>query len=65
MAKQQNQPKQPQFSDRGLEQMKHYGQALGGVTPSDEEVERHVKNLGSHEKHEANYKRMKAKRQLG
>ena len=62
MAKQQG---QPQFSDSELEQLKRYGQALGGVTAFDEEVERHLENLGSHEKHEANYKRMKANRRLG
>jgi hypothetical protein len=54
MAKQQN---QPHFSDPELAQIKRYGQALGGVTPFDEEVERHLEELGSHERHEANFKR--------
>ena len=48
---------QPQFSDPELERIKRYGQALGGVTSFDEEVERHLEELGSHERHEANFKR--------
>jgi hypothetical protein len=62
MAKQQNQQEQPQFSDTELAQIKRYGQALGGVTPFDEEVERHLTELGSHERHEANFRKMQAAR---
>jgi hypothetical protein len=50
---------QPQFSDPELERIKRYGQALGGVTSFDEEVERHLEELGSHERHEANFKKMR------
>ena len=49
MANQQN-----QFSDDELEQIKRYGQALGGVTPFDEELDRWA-NI-----HEANYAKMRA-----
>ena len=44
------------FSDEETEQIKRYGQALsGGVTPFDEEVERHLA------RYESNRKKMKAK----
>jgi hypothetical protein len=47
-----------QFSNDEMEQIKRYGQALnGGVTPFDEEVERHLAC------YEANRKKMKAKAQ--
>ena len=49
-----NQP--DQFSDDELEQIKRYGQALGGVIPFDEEVDRWA-NI-----HEANYAKMRAAR---
>ena len=67
MAKQQNQQAQqpPQFSDPDLERIKRYGRALDGVTPFDEEVERHLENLGSHERHEYNYAKIRANRRLG
>jgi hypothetical protein len=43
-----------QFSNEDMEQIKRYGQALsGGVTPFDEEVERHLA------RYEANRKKMK------
>jgi len=44
-----------QFSDEDMEQIKRYGQTLnGGVTPFDEEVERHLAY------YEANRKRLRA-----
>ena len=53
MANQQN-----QFSDDELEQIKRYGQALGGVTPFDEEVDRWALI------HEVNYAKMRAARRV-
>jgi hypothetical protein len=45
----------PQFSDAELDQIKHFGQALGsGPTDFDEEVEKHLRA------HEANYAKMRA-----
>ena len=43
-----------QQSDEELEQIKRYGQALGGVPPFDEEVHRWA------EIHEAHYAKMRA-----
>ena len=43
MRKKKSHPVTDQFSDEDMEQIKRYGQALsGGVTPFDEEVERHL-----------------------
>jgi hypothetical protein len=43
MPKKKPHPVAKQFSDEDMEQIKRYGQALsGGVTPFDEEVERHL-----------------------
>jgi hypothetical protein len=47
-----------QFSNDEMERIKRYGQALsGGVTPFDEEVERHLA------RYEAKRKKMEAKAQ--
>ena len=52
MPKKKSQPVAEQFSDEDMEQIKRYGQALsGGVTPFDEEVERHL------DRYEANRKK--------
>jgi hypothetical protein len=41
--KKKSHPIADQFSDDEMDQIKRYGQALGGgVTPFDEEVERHL-----------------------
>ncbi len=43
MSKKKSHTVTDQFSDEEMEQIKRYGQALsGGVTPFDEEVERHL-----------------------
>jgi hypothetical protein len=43
MRKKKSHPVLDQFSDEDMEQIKRYGEALsGGVTPFDEEVERHL-----------------------
>jgi hypothetical protein len=40
-----------QFSDDEMDQIKHYGQALGGSpTPFDEEVERHLRKIAAGKK---------------
>jgi hypothetical protein len=55
MPKKKSHPIADQFSDDEMDQIKHYGQALGGSpTPFDEEVEKHLK------KYEAKKKKMKA-----
>ncbi len=55
MPKKKSHPVAEQFSDEAMEQIKRYGQALsGGVTPFDEEVERHLA------RYEANRKNMEA-----
>jgi hypothetical protein len=55
MAERQSHPVADRFSDDEMEQIKRYGQALsGGVTPFDEEVERHLAS------YEANRKNMEA-----
>ena len=58
MARKKSNPVGDQFSDDEMEQTKRYGQALsGGVTPFDEEVERHLA------RYEAKRKKMEAKAQ--
>ena len=55
MPKKKSHPVTDQFSDEDMEQIKRYGQAMsGGVTPFDEEVERHLA------RYETTRKRMKA-----
>jgi hypothetical protein len=55
MPKKKSDPVVDQFSDKNMEQIKRYGQALsGGVTPFDEEVERHLA------RYEANRKNIEA-----
>jgi hypothetical protein len=55
MRKKKSQPVADQFSDHEMEQIKRFGQALsGGVTPFDEEVEKHLA------RYEANRKKMEA-----
>ena len=55
MPKKKPHPVADHFSDEDTEQIKRYGQALsGGVTPFDEEVERHLA------RYESNRKKMKA-----
>ncbi len=60
-----------QFSDPEMEQIQRYGQALqGGVTPFDEEVERHLQESGAYERaqaraREANAAKMQAARTGG
>ena len=55
MPKKKSHPVTDQFSDEDMEQIKRYGQALGdGVTPFDEEVERHLA------RYEADRKKMEA-----
>jgi hypothetical protein len=55
MRKKKSHPLADQFSDDEMDQIKCYGQALGGgVTPFDEEVERHLAC------YEARRKKMKA-----
>lgn len=54
MAKKSHKEIADQFSDPEMEGVKRYGEALGGVTPFDEEVERHLAG------HEANYAKMRA-----
>ena len=57
MPKKKSHPVAEQFSDEAMEQIKRYGQALsGGVTPFDEEVERHLA------RYEATRKEMEAAR---
>jgi hypothetical protein len=57
MRKKKSHPVTDQFSDEDMEQIKRYGQALsGGVTPFDDEVERHLA------RYEAKRKRMEAAR---
>jgi hypothetical protein len=54
MRKKKSQPPANQFSDDEMEQISRFGQALsGGVTPFDEEVERHLA------RYEANRKKIK------
>lgn len=43
-----------QFSDEEMEQLKRYGEALGGSTPFSDEVEKHLP------KYEAHYAKMRA-----
>ena len=58
MPKKKSHPVADQFSDHEMDQVKRYGQALnGGVTPFDEDVERHLA------RYEANRKKMEAKAQ--
>jgi hypothetical protein len=48
MARKKSHPLADQFSDDEMDQIKRYGQALGsGVTPFDEEVERHLAHYKS------------------
>jgi hypothetical protein len=55
MRKKKSHPVADQFSDHEMDRVKRYGQALsGGVTPFDEEVERHLAH------YEARRKKMKA-----
>ena len=55
LSKKKSLPVTKQFSDEDMEQIKRYGQALsGGVTPFDEEVEKHLSD------YEAKRKKMKA-----
>jgi hypothetical protein len=55
MRKKKSHPVTDQFSHEDMEQIKRYGQALsGGVTPFDEEVEKHLAD------YEAKRKKMKA-----
>jgi hypothetical protein len=43
MPKKKSHPVAKQFSNEAMKQIKRYGQALsGGVTPFDEEVEKHL-----------------------
>lgn len=54
-SQQQSNPIADQFSDEDMEQIKRFGQALGGKpTPFDEEVEYHI------QRHERNYQKMRA-----
>jgi hypothetical protein len=47
MRKKKSHPIADQFSDDEMNQIKRYGQAIGGgVTPFDEEVERHLAGYG-------------------
>jgi hypothetical protein len=54
MAKQKRHGVADQFSDDEMEQIKRYGQGLGGVTPFDEAVERRLQC------HEANNAKQRA-----
>ena len=57
MRKKKSHPVLDNFSDADLKQIKRYGRALsGGVTPFDEEVQRHLA------RYEATRKEMKAAR---
>jgi hypothetical protein len=51
MCKKKSHPVADHFSDEDLKQIRRYGQALsGGVTPFDEEVERHLVRYESNRK---------------
>jgi hypothetical protein len=55
MRKKKSHPVTDQLSNEDMEQIKRYGQAMsGGVTPFDEEVERHLA------RYESNRKKMEA-----